>query len=49
MDDGGVEIVVETDPVSTEICDYQIYRYVDFDNSWIPILDPQSSLSLIHI
>ncbi len=43
MDDGGVEIVVETDPVSTEICDYQLYRYVDFDNSWIPILDSQSS------
>jgi len=43
MDDGGVEIVVETDPVSTEICEYQLYRYLDYENSWVPILDPQSS------
>ena len=42
MTNGSVEIVVETDPLTTEICSYQIERKLD-SNSWLPILDAQSS------
>ena len=42
MTNGSVEIVVETDPLTTEICSYQIERKLDL-NSWLPILDAQSS------
>ncbi|MBM55767.1 MAG: hypothetical protein CMB32_04335 [Euryarchaeota archaeon] len=43
IDDGSVEIVVDTDPLSTEVCSYQIERYFDINNSWIPVLEPQLS------
>ena len=43
MTDKSVEIVVETDPTSTEICSYQIERLFEYDNSWVPILEPQLS------
>ena len=42
MTNGSVEILVETDPLTTEICSYQIERKLD-SNSWLPILDAQSS------
>ena len=43
MDDGSVEIVVKTDPGSTEVCSYQIERYFEINNSWVPVLEPQFS------
>lgn len=43
LTNGSVEIVVETDPITTEVCSYQIERKFDSSDEWLPILAPQSS------
>ena len=43
MSDGNVEILIETDPTSTEVSDYQIERYNIHSDEWDPILEMQAS------
>lgn len=43
MSDGNVEIVIETDPLSVEVSEYQIERYNIHSEEWDPILEIQSS------
>jgi gliding motility-associated-like protein len=47
LSDGSVEIIISTDPSSTEISFYQLEKFVDYNGEWDPILEPQpSSLGL---
>ena len=43
LNSGDVEIVVFTDPLAVDISLYQLERFVEFDNSWDPILEPLQS------